>query len=226
MIDQQWTAVDRYITEMLVPSDPVLDGALKASADGELPSIQVSAPQGKLLHLLARSINARNILEIGTLGGYSTIWMARALPAGGRMLTLEASAKHAEVARSNFARAGLANTIELRLGPALETLPSVAADGRGPFDLIFIDANKSTMAEYFDWALKLSRPGSVIIADNVIRDGAVADPNSTDADVQGVRRFNERVSAEPRVSATAIQTVGSKGYDGFALVLVLSELSA
>ena len=226
MIDQQWTAVDRYITEMLVPSDPVLDAALKASADGELPSIQVSPPQGKLLHLLARSINARNILEIGTLGGYSTIWMARALPAGGRMLTLEASAKHAEVARSNFARAGLANTIELRLGPALETLPSVAAEGRGPFDLIFIDANKSTMAEYFDWALKLSRPGSVIIADNVIRDGAVADPNSTDADVQGVRRFNERVSAEPRVSATAIQTVGSKGYDGFALVLVLSELSA
>ncbi len=226
MIDQQWTAVDRYITEMLVPSDPVLDGALKASADGELPSIQVSPPQGKLLHLLARSINARNILEIGTLGGYSTIWMARALPAGGRMLTLEASAKHAEVARSNFARAGLANTIELRLGPALETLPSVAAEGRGPFDLIFIDANKSTMAEYFDWALKLSRPGSVIIADNVIRDGAVADPNSTDADVQGVRRFNERVSAEPRVSATAIQTVGSKGYDGFALVLVLSALSA
>ena len=226
MIDQQWTAVDRYITEMLVPSDPVLEAALKASADGELPSIQVSPPQGKLLHLLARSINARNILEIGTLGGYSTIWMARALPAGGRMLTLEASAKHAEVARSNFARAGLANTIELRLGPALETLPSVAAEGRGPFDLIFIDANKSTMAEYFDWALKLSRPGSVIIADNVIRDGAVADPNSTDADVQGVRRFNERVSAEPRVSATAIQTVGSKGYDGFALVLVLSELSA
>lgn len=226
MIDQQWTAVDRYITEMLVPSDPVLDAALKASADGELPSIQVSAPQGKLLHLLARSINARNILEIGTLGGYSTIWMARALPAGGRMLTLEASAKHAEVARSNFARAGLANTIELRLGPALETLPSVAADGRGPFDLIFIDANKSTMAEYFDWALKLSRPGSVIIADNVIRDGAVADPNSTDADVQGVRRFNERVSGEPRVSGTAIQTVGSKGYDGFALVLVLSALSA
>ena len=169
MIDQQWTAVDRYITEMLVPSDPVLDGALKASADGELPSIQVSPPQGKLLYLLARSINARNILEIGTLGGYSTIWMARALPAGGRMLTLEASAKHAEVARSNFARAGLANTIELRLGPALETLPSVAAEGRGPFDLIFIDANKSTMAEYFDWALKLSRPGSVIIADNVIR---------------------------------------------------------
>ena len=222
MIDQQWTAVDRYITEMLVPSDPVLEAALKASADGELPSIQVSPPQGKLLHLLARSTNARKILEIGTLGGYSTIWMARALPAGGRVLTLEASAKHAEVARSNFARAGLANTIELRLGPALETLPSVAAEGRGPFDLVFIDANKSTMAEYFDWALKLSRPGSVIIADNVIRDGAVADPNSTDADVQGVRRFNERVSAEPRVSATAIQTVGSKGYDGFAMVLVLS----
>jgi predicted O-methyltransferase YrrM len=216
-----WSAVDQYINAMLIPSDPVLEAAVQASAEAGLPSIQVSPPQGKLLHLLARSMGARNILEIGTLGGYSTIWMARALPADGRLLTLEADARHAEVARANFARAGLTETIELRLGPALDTLPHVAAEGRGPFDLIFIDANKSAMAEYFDWALKLSRRGSVIVADNVIRDGAVIDPASTDPDVQGVRRFNERLAGEPRVSATEIQTVGSKGYDGFALVLML-----
>jgi predicted O-methyltransferase YrrM len=221
MTQEQWTAVDQYINEMLVPSDPVLEAAVRASTDAGLPSIQVSPPQGKLLHLLARSINAHEILEIGTLGGYSSIWMARALAPGGHLLTLEADSKHADVARSNFARAGLSESIELRLGPALNTLPKVASEGRGPFDLIFIDANKSTMAEYFDWALKLSRRGSIIIADNVIRDGAVIDPASPDADIQGVRRFNERVAAEPRVSATAIQTVGSKGYDGFALVLVL-----
>jgi predicted O-methyltransferase YrrM len=221
MTQEQWTAVDQYINEMLVPSDPVLEAAVRASTDAGLPSIQVSPPQGKLLHLLARSINARNILEIGTLGGYSSIWMARALAPGGHLLTLEADSKHADVARSNFARAGLSEYIELRLGPALNTLPKVASEGRGPFDLIFIDANKSTMAEYFDWALKLSRRGSIIIADNVIRDGAVIDSASPDADIQGVRRFNERVAAEPRISATAIQTVGSKGYDGFALVLVL-----
>ena len=221
MTQERWTAVDQYINEMLVPSDPILEAAIRASADAGLPSIQVSPPQGKLLYLLARSINARSILEIGTLGGYSSIWMARALAPGGHLLTLEADSKHAEVARANFARAGLSESIELRLGPALKTLPQVAGEGRGPFDLIFIDANKSTMAEYFDWALKLSRRGSIIIADNVIRDGAVAEPANPDPDIQGVRRFNERVAAERRVSATAIQTVGSKGYDGFALVLVL-----
>jgi predicted O-methyltransferase YrrM len=221
MTQERWTAVDQYINQMLVPSDPALEAAVRASEEAGLPAIQVSPSQGKLLHLLARSVNARKILEIGTLGGYSTIWLARALAPGGHVLTLEASAKHAQVARANFVRAGLAGSIELRLGPALDTLPQVAAERRGPFDLIFIDANKSTMAEYFDWAWKLSHRGSVIIADNVIRDGAVADPNSTDPDVQGVRRFNERLAAEPRVSATAIQTVGSKGYDGFALVLVL-----
>ena len=220
MTQELWTAVDQYINGLLVPSDPALDAALEASTAAGLPSIQVSPPQGKLLHLLARLRGARNILEIGTLGGYSTIWMARALPAGGRLLTLEASAKHAEVSRANFARAGLASVIELRLGPALDTLPQVAAEGRGPFDLVFIDANKDKMLEYFDWALKLSRPGSVIIADNVIRDGAVIDAASKDPDIQGVRRFNERLAAEPRVSATEIQTVGSKGYDGFALALV------
>jgi predicted O-methyltransferase YrrM len=224
MTQERWAAVDQYITEMLVPSDPVLEAAVRASEEAGLPAIQVSPPQGKLLHLLARSVNARKILEIGTLGGYSTIWMARALAPGGHVLTLEASAKHAEVARSNFGRAGLADTIELRLGAALDTLPQVAAEGRSPFDLIFIDANKSTMAEYFDWSLKLSHPGSLIIADNVIRDGAVVETASTDPDIQGVRRFNERLAAERRVSATAIQTVGSKGYDGFALVLVLDAV--
>jgi predicted O-methyltransferase YrrM len=222
MNQELWTAVDQYINGLLVPNDPVLDAALQTSAAAGLPSIQVSPPQGKLLHLLARLQGARNILEIGTLGGYSTIWMARALPAGGRLLTLEANAKHGYLARSNFARAGLESVIELRLGPALDTLPQVAAEGRGPFDLIFIDANKDNMPEYFDWALKLSRPGSVIIADNVIRRGGVIDGASTNADIQGVRRFNERLAAESRVSATEIQTVGSKGYDGFALAVVLA----
>ncbi len=221
MTQELWTAVDQYISEILIPHDAVLDAAVHGSAEAGLPSIQVSPAQGKLLHLLARSLGARNILEIGTLGGYSAIWMARALPPGGRLLTLEADAKHAEVARANFARAGLTGAIEQRLGPALHTLPQVASERRAPFDLIFIDANKSTMAEYFDWAWKLSRKGSLIVADNVIRDGAVIDAASKDADIQGVRRFNERLAAEPRVSATEIQTVGCKGYDGFALVLVL-----
>ena len=223
MTQDVWTAVDKYITGLLVPSDAALEAALQASSDAGLPHIQVSPAQGKLLHLLARACNARQILEIGTLGGYSTIWLARALPAGGRVITLEADAKHAGVARANFALAGLAGVIELRLGPALESLPKLAAEGRGPFDLIFIDADKANMREYFDWALKLSRAGSVIISDNVIRKGAVLDAASADANVQGVRRFNERLAAEKRVSATEIQTVGSKGYDGFALAVVNSD---
>jgi predicted O-methyltransferase YrrM len=223
MTQELWTAVDEYINGALIHSDPILDAAVRASTEAGLPSIQVSPPQGKLLHLLARALAARNILEIGTLGGYSTIWMARALPPGGRVITLEADAKHTKVARANFDRAGFAEVIDLRLGPALDTLPRIAAEGRGPFDLIFIDANKSTMAEYFDWSLKLSKPGTMIISDNVIRDGAVIDPTSKDPDIQGVRRFNERLAAEPRVSATEIQTVGSKGYDGFALALVLAN---
>jgi predicted O-methyltransferase YrrM len=217
-----WTAVDKYITDLLVPSDSALEAALQASSAAGLPHIQVSPVQGKLLHLLARACGARQILEIGTLGGYSTIWLARALPAGGRMVTLEADPKHAEVSRANFVQAGLGGVIELRLGPALETLPKLASEGRGPFDLIFIDANKSQMPEYFDWALKLARAGTVIIADNVVRDGGVLDAGSGDADIQGVRRFNERLAAEKRVTATEIQTVGSKGYDGFALVVVNS----
>jgi predicted O-methyltransferase YrrM len=224
MTQELWTAVDQYINGLLVPGDPVLNAALEASTAAGLPSIQVSPPQGKLLHLLVRMQGARNILEIGTLGGYSTIWMARALLPGGHLITLEADAKHAGVARANFSRAGLAGMIELRMGPALGTLPQIAAEGRGPFDLVFIDANKDSMPEYFDWALKLSRRGSVIIADNVIRDGAVIDAASKDPDIQGVRRFNERLAAETRVSATEIQTVGSKGYDGFALALVTADL--
>jgi len=223
MTRELWSAVDHYIAGLLVPADPVLDATLQASADAGLPSIQVSPLQAKLLHVLARLQGARNILEIGTLGGYSAIWLARALPPGGRLLTLEADAKHADVARASFARAGLTGVIELRLGPALDTLPQIAAEGHGPFDLIFIDANKNHMAEYFDWALKLSRRGSVIIADNVIRNGGVIDTASTDPDIQGVRRFNERLAAESRVSATEIQTVGSKGYDGFALAVVVVD---
>ncbi|HUN62026.1 MAG TPA: O-methyltransferase [Candidatus Sulfotelmatobacter sp.] len=223
MTKKLWTAVDQYINEMLIPNDPVLDAALRAAADAGLPQIQVSPPQGKLLHVLVRSLGARRILEIGTLGGYSSIWMARALPPGGHLLTLEAEARHAEVARANFERAGLTHCIEVRLGPALDTLPRVAVEGRGPFDLLFIDANKSAITEYFDWALRLSRPGSLILVDNVIRDGEVIDAESDDPDVQGVRRFNVRLAQETRVSATEIQTVGSKGYDGFAMAVVLGQ---
>jgi predicted O-methyltransferase YrrM len=216
----QWTAVDRYLTDLLVPADAALEAALRDSAAAGLPAINVSPNQGKLLYLLARLQGARTVLEIGTLGGYSTIWLARALPAGGRLVTLEADAKHAEIARANIARAGLADIVELRLGPALETLPQLAAEGRGPFDLIFIDADKESYPDYLAWSLRLSRRGSLLVADNVVRKGAVLDPVSDDPRVQGARRFNELLGAEPRVSATAIQTVGSKGYDGFALALV------
>jgi predicted O-methyltransferase YrrM len=220
MTQEQWTAVDRYLTDLLVPPDPALEAALQDSAAASLPAINVSPNQGKLLHLLARLQGARAILEIGTLGGYSTIWLARALPAEGRLVTLESDARHAEVARANIARAGLTDVVELRLGPALETLPQLAAEGRAPFDLIFIDADKESYPDYLAWSLRLSRRGSLIVADNVVRKGAVLEPASDDPRVQGARRFNERLAAEPRVSATAIQTVGSKGYDGFALALV------
>ena len=222
-LQEQWTAVDRYLTDLFVQPDPALEAALQASAAAGLPPIQVSPNQGKLLFLLAQVQAARNILEIGTLGGYSTVWLARALPGNGRLITLELDEKFAAVARANIARAGLADVVELRLGRALETLPQLAAEGRGPFDLIFIDADKATYPDYFKWALKLSRRGSLIIADNIVRKGAVADAASSDPNVQGVRRFNELLAAEPRVSATAIQTVGSKGYDGFAIALVTAD---
>jgi predicted O-methyltransferase YrrM len=223
MTQEQWTAVDRYLTDLLVPPDPALTAALEASAAAGLPAINVAPNQGKLLFLLARVQGARTILEIGTLGGYSTIWLARALPPGGRLITLEADPKHAEVARGNLARAGLGDVVDVRLGPALETLPRLAAEGRGPFDLIFIDADKPSYPDYLGWALRLSRRGSLIIADNVVRGGGVIDPANADPRVQGARRFNALLAAEPRVSATAIQTVGSKGYDGFALALVTAD---
>ena len=222
MNQERWSAVDEYIKDLVVRPDAALDAALKSSDAAGLPTINVSAGHGKLLFLLAQIRQARAILEIGTLGGYSTIWMARGLVPGGRLVTLEADPKHAEVAQANFARAGVADSIELRLGKALDTLPLVAADGRGPFDMIFIDADKPNIPAYFGWALKLSRVGCLIIVDNVVRDGAVIDSASTDTSVQGVRKFNELLAAEPRVSATEIQTVGSKGYDGFALAVVIA----
>jgi predicted O-methyltransferase YrrM len=220
MNQEQWTTVDRYITDLLAPPDAALEAALAASSAAGLPAIQVAPNQGKLLMILAQMVGARAILEIGTLGGYSTIWMARALPAGGHLVTLESDPKHAEVAKANLARAGVADRVELRLGPALETLPRLAAEKRGPFDLFFIDADKVNIPAYFDWSLDLSRPGSVIVVDNVVREGAVADSASTDASVLGVRRLNQKLATEPRVTATTIQTVGSKGYDGFTIVRV------
>src|SRR5262249_33135235 len=224
MTQNQWTAVDQYVTDLLVRPDAALEAALQTSAVAGLPAINVTPNQGKLLQLLARLQGARTILEIGTLGGYSTIWLARALPKGGRLITLESDPKHAEIARANIARAGLADVVELRLGLALNTLPQLAAEGRGPFDLIFIDADKPSNPDYFRWALKLSRRGSLIVVDNVVRKGAVIDATRADPTIQGVRRLYELIAAEPRVSATAIQTVGSKGYDGFALALVTGEL--
>jgi len=223
MSDDRWTAVDRYLADLLAPTDPALAAALEKSAAAGLPAIQVSAVQGRLLELLARASGARAILEIGTLGGYSAIWLARGLEPDGRLITLEADPKHAEVARANVARAGLAGRVEILVGPALETLPRLAADGRGPFDLVFIDADKPSNADYFDWALKLTRPGSFIVVDNVVREGGVADAASDDPAVLGTRRVLERMAAEPRVRATAIQTVGTKGYDGFAIAVVLGD---
>jgi predicted O-methyltransferase YrrM len=223
MMQETWTAVDRYITNMLLPSDPVLDATLQASDAAGLPAHQVSPNQGKLLMLLAMGIKARHILEIGTLGGYSTIWLARALPTDGRLITLESNPKHAEVARDNVIRAGLADVVEIRVGRATDTLPQLITEDCNLFDLIFIDADKPSNPEYLSWALKLCRKGSLIIADNVVRDGAVIEAHSSDPNIQGVRRFNEMISSEPRVTATAIQTVGSKGYDGFAIALVTSD---
>jgi predicted O-methyltransferase YrrM len=223
MTPEKWTEVDRYFVDLLLPPDPVLEEALRSSAAAGLPAINVAPNQGKLLQVLAQVHGSRKILEIGTLGGYSTIWLARALPPGGRLVTLEADPRHAEVARANIARAGFGAVVELRLGRAVDTLPQIAAEGRGPFDLIFIDADKPGYSEYFGWAMKLSRRGTVIIADNVVRKGEVVNAGSADETVQGVRRFNELLAAERRVNATAIQTVGSKGYDGFAIAVVVSE---
>lgn len=221
MTEEQWTTVDELLSSLLVPDDEVLQHALKTSAQAGLPPIQVSPVQGKLLHLLTLSVKARRILEIGTLGAYSSIWLARGLNAGGRLITLESEPLHAKVAQANIRAAGLDSVIDLRLGPALDTLPVLVSEQAGPFDLIFIDADKVNTAHYFQWSLKLSRPGTVIIVDNVVRKGAIADPSSQDPAVQAMRGFLSTLGAEPRVSATAIQMVGAKGYDGFALALVL-----
>ncbi len=219
-----WTAVDGYIAEHLLSPDPSLDAAIAASEAAGLPPIAITPNQGKLLELLARIHHAQSILELGTLGGYSTIWLARALPQGGRLVTLEREPRYAEVALANIANAGLADTVQLRVGPALETLPAMHGEGAGPFDLIFIDADKQNYPGYLEWALKFSRVGTLIIGDNVVRGGAILDSGgSEDGGVAaGVRGFYEMLAVEPRVSATAIQTVGAKGHDGFALGLVTS----
>jgi len=223
MMHEQWIAVDEYITG-LFPSDPALEMVLQATRAAGMPQINVSPVQGRLLHVLALTRGARTILEIGTLAGYSAIWMARALPADGKLITLESDPKHAEVARANIARAGLADRIEVRLGVALDVLPQLAAEGKGPFDLIFIDADKTNLTTYFEWAVRLARPGSLIIADNVIRHGDVLDDSSADASLQGVRRFNEALAADRRVTATIVQMVGIKGYDGMALAVVREQI--
>jgi predicted O-methyltransferase YrrM len=219
----QWAAVDRYFSEQLSLSDPVLDAAMAANRAAELPAIDVAPNQGKLLQLLAQLVASRRILEIGTLGGYSTIWLARALPAGGRLISLEFNPKHAEIARANIARAGLAEFVEIRIGAALDTLPKLQNESSEPFDLIFIDADKPNNSEYVRWAIKLSRPGTLVIIDNVVRDGAVIDATSTDKDVQGARHLFELLANEPRLSATAMQTVGTKGYDGIAFAIVTAD---
>ena len=214
---------ERWLDAHLLAPDPTLDAVLAANAAAGLPAHDVSPSQGKLLHLLARIAGARAVLEIGTLGAYSTIWLARALPADGVVVTLEADARHAEVARANLARAGVASRVELRVGAALETLPLLAAERRTPFDLVFIDADKRSNVAYLDWALRLARPGAAIVVDNVVRDGAVLDASSADESVRGVRALAERLADEPRIDATALQTVGGKGWDGFVLALVRGD---
>ena len=222
-MEELWTSVDHYLSGLLAPHDDALTSALQSSTQAGLPEIQVSTVQGKLLHILARAVRAKRILEIGTLGGYSTIWLAPALSPDGKLISLEADSKHADVARANIARAGLSKVVDIRLGRALETLPLIAGENAGPFDLIFIDADKPNIPEYFAWSLKLAREGSLILVDNVVREGKVVDAKSEDANVQGVRRFFDLLAAEKRVSATTIQTVGTKGYDGLAIALVTSD---
>ncbi len=222
MPEQQWTAVDDYITQLLVQPDAALDEAVAATAAAGMPPIAVSAPQGKLLALLARIAGAHQVLEMGTLGGYSTIWLARALPAGGRLISLELDPRHAEIARANLAGAGVESTVEVRVGAALDTLPQLVEEGAGPFDLIFIDADKANIPEYVNWSLQLSKPGTVLVVDNVVRDGALLDESGSKPEVVGVRRLHEQLASDRRVAATTIQTVGSKGYDGFTLAVVNS----
>jgi predicted O-methyltransferase YrrM len=223
MSQDQWSAVDRYFTEQLHLSDSTLEAAIQANAAAELPAIDVAPNQGKLLQLLARLVRANKILEIGTLGGYSTIWLARALPPDGRLVSLEFSPKHAEVAKSNIQRAGLSDRVQIRVGAALDSLPHIEKEGLAPFDFIFIDADKPNNPGYLEWAIKLARPGTLIIVDNVVRDGAVADASNTDPAIQGTRKMFASMSRDTRLSATALQTVGSKGYDGFAMAVVMDQ---
>jgi predicted O-methyltransferase YrrM len=220
--EQTWDAVDEYVAGLLAPHDEALELAVRTSEEAGLPAIQVSPPQGKLLYLLAKTLGARSILEFGTLGGYSTIWLGRALPEGGRLITLEADSRYAEVAAGNIDRAGLGDVVELRLGPALDLLPGLDEEGAGPFDLTFIDADKVHSPEYFAWALDHSRPGSLIVCDNVVRDGRLVDTSDDDPAIEAQRRLHELLAAEPRVEATTIQTVGGKGYDGFNIALVIA----
>ncbi len=223
MDDPRWSQVDGYVTQTLIGRDEALQRALLAAQEAQLPPIAVTAPQGKLLQLIAKIHRARRILELGTLGGYSTIWLARALPEDGQLISLEVDERCVQTAQASIAAAGLADRVEVLLGPGVETLERLHAEGVEPFDLVFIDADKQTTPEYFQWALKLTRPGAVIVTDNVVRAGELADPHSTDPRVQGMRRFHELLAAEQRASATTIQTVGEKGYDGFTLVLLDAE---
>ena len=219
--DQEtWSAVDEYVSGLLSPHDEMLEAAIASAVEAGLPAIQVSPPQGKLLALLAKTIGARTVLEFGTLGGYSTIWLGRALPDDGRLITLEAEPAYAEVARANLERAGLDDVVEIRVGPALETLPELEREGAGPFDLVFIDADKVHTPDYFAWSLDRTRPGGLIVADNVVRGGRLVDEDDDDPAIPAQRRFHEMLAAEPRVEATTIQTVGGKGYDGFSIALV------
>jgi predicted O-methyltransferase YrrM len=220
MSEDRWAEVDQYISKQLSTSDDALEWVLQASAEAGLRAINVSANQGKLLFLMAKAIGARSVLELGTWGGYSAIWLARALPTGGRLVTVEVDPATAEVARRNFERAGCADVIDLRVGAALDVLPHLEAGRTGPFDFIFIDADKVNYPQYLTWSIRLARAGTLIFADNVVRKGVVADATSDDAAVRAVRRFYAAVAGEPRVTATAIQTVGVKGYDGFAMILV------
>lgn len=220
MNQELFASVDHYLADKLIPTDQRLDDVLKANKDAGLPSIDVSPTQGKLLNLLARMHSAKRILEVGTLGGYSTIWLARALPTDGKLITLELNPKHADVAAANIQRAGLRHLVEQRVGSALESLANLHAEKVAPFDFIFLDADKPNNPNYLDWAIRLSRPGTVIICDNVIRDGAIIDANDTDPSIKGTRLLFEKLSAHPQLDATAIQTVGSKGYDGFAIAIV------
>jgi len=220
MTEELWKQVDDYINEVAIRQDAPLEAAAASAVAAQLPPVSVTPAYGKLLHLLARMQRATRILEIGTLAGYSTIWLARAVAAGGRVVTIESNPRHADIARANIERAGLGDRVDIRVGTALAVLPELAAENQPPFDFTFIDADRAGLADYFEWSIRLSRSGSVIIVDNVVRKGAVIDPASDNVDVKGIRRFNERLQRDTRVDATMMQTVSGKGHDGFALALV------